>query len=861
MNPGRFFGVGSWHFTWATAIALGAFALGGCSGESDAVGSANATSPGAGGGGPATPPSSANEIHSVEEPPITAVAVAGSMVGQFELAAPSVPTFTLHGTIPVPRGTFVPGSGSEPFVIVDSAGNATPAQAESVTRFPDATDGSDVVEVIARVNRPAAATSGQMIRYDVRYQPHATSTMTPPQAVVDLLAGERGVILRTKDVFGHGYSADLFYEARSNGESLRTLKNGRFAKQIATHHALLPDEVVAGPQGTLKHHVGVHAYATTYAGDSFVSLDLRVHNAFSGLNHSVVDDDPLGKVYFESLELVVPAGWSVISALSDPFLGAPYDEDGARVYPIVRPIDVAGAGQMHMMPPLAQFERRLVLTRNGHEADARSCIAEEGLAFARAGVDENQREWFSWWNKNTGRWFSQRHVIPSLAPVTEDFVRADLTGRFVTLRDQIATGSIGQFPIENPNMGWAHPWGLSEGGMVSGSEIYLYDGVDVAWSASREGYRMHQITHRMYTDRQPNVLFNRDGKHTQEHQWVTQTVQGPMLPVWWYNSPMFWASDPFGYNQAPAFQVQAVAAANRKPWYEAQLSEFDAIDLHHLTRYTRSAKVLLWLGNDALAKDDLCAQGEGFRFTYTMLPQDIWGAIIPTGLYAAKNFVDGHPHNGLSFGRGESWGLDAALVAYSVESDAWRARQLPWFHAILDTLEKGQTSCSNVLQSTPLYNVFDAQYRCRQSIEAAIMENTLVGLRETVFLGMDQGRTLRLDAVLRRALYAMVSPLVWGDAVNGPWAMIATGPFDAAQAPYCSWVPSDGNYGIPDHYQMWSSLAYGWELTHDSIFLEKAAEAMGVTDFIAGSQNYPLYNWQNRAALMALGQELAIQEP
>jgi hypothetical protein len=334
-----------------------------------------------------------------------------------------------------------------------------------------------------------------------------------------------------------------------------------------------------------------------------------------------------------------------------------------------------------------------------------------------------------------------------------------------------------------------------------------------------------------------------------------------MLPVWWYNSPMFWASDPFGYNTAPTFQVDAVTAGARKPWYEDQLLAFHAIDLHHLTRYTRSPKVLLWLGNDALAKDDLCAQAEGFRISYTMLPQDIWGAIIPTGLYALRHYVDAHPGEGLPFGRGEGWGLDTALVAYSVQSDDWRERNLPWFREILDVVEKGQSNCSYVIQSTPLYNIFDAKYRCRQSIEAAITENALVGLRETVFLGSDSSRTVRLDAVLRKALYAMVSPLVWSSSNHGPWAMIATGPFNVSAPPYCNWVPSDGNYGIPDHYQIWSSFAYGWELTHDPIFLSKATEAMGATDFITGTQDFPLYNWQNRAALMALGQELAVQEP
>jgi len=834
------------------ALIIGTLVLGGCSSGDDEVGVGSGITVGGAiqHSGPGIP--------TLEKPPIGALAVAGDTVGQFELQAPSVATFTLHGTLPVPRGTFVPGSGVEPFVIVDSAGSDTLAQCESVTRYPDAADGSDVVEVIARVDRPASVSAGQMLRYDVRYQPHPTSPSSAPQAVANLISYERGVVLRTKDVFGNAYSADLFHDARENGPSLRKLKDGRFEKQFSTHQPLRADLVVEGPQGTLSHHVGVHAYATTYSADEFVSLDLRVHNAFSGLDQTTSDDDPLGKVYFDALELVVPLGWSVISSIEDPFLGVPYDEGDRRVYPIVRPI---GEGQMHMMPRMAQFHRRLVLARDGHEAEATACLTEAGLAFARAGINEDGREWFSWWNKNTGRWFSQRHVLPSLAPATEDAVRAQLSGEFAQVSNQIATGTVGEFPIENANMGWAHPWGTAAGGMVSGSEIYLYDGVDVAWSASRDGYRWHEISHRMYTDRQPNVLFNNDGRHTQEHQWIVHGESGETQPIWWYNEPMFWAADPFGYNSAPTFQVEAVAAANRKPFYEDILSSFYAIDRQHLIRYTRSAKVLLWLGNDAIAKDDLCAQAEGFRIAFTNHPQDVWGAIIPTGLYALRTYTTEHPQNGAPFGRGEGWGLDAALVAYSVESDEWRARQLPWLETIQDALERGQTACSNVIHTLPLYNVFGAKYRCRQSIEAAIVQNALVALRETVLLGRDDARTVRLDDMLRKDLYAMVSPLVWSAANNGPWAMIAVGPFDMAQAPYCTWIPADGNYGIPDHYQIWSSFAYGFELTHDPIFLEKAAEAMGAPEFVSGALNYPLYNWQNRAALMALAQELALEEP
>jgi hypothetical protein len=382
----------------------------------------------------------------------------------------------------------------------------------------------------------------------------------------------------------------------------------------------------------------------------------------------------------------------------------------------------------------------------------------------------------------------------------------------------------------------------------------------VAWSASREGYRTHELTHRMYTDRQPNVLFDHDGKHTNVSEWVVHAQGGDYLPIWWYNSPMLWAADPFGYGQAPAFQVQAVAAQGKKPWYEAQLSNFHAIDLQHLVRYTRSAKVLIWLGNDAIAKDDMMAQAEGFRFGFPLQPQDLYGNIVPTGLLALQHYVTLFPHTGVPFGRGESWGLDASLVAYSLADDDWRAQVRPWLHAILDLVETAQAQCSDVIQATPQYNVFGSQYRCRQSIECAITENALVGLRETAFLGVDNERTVRLNAVLRKSFYAMIGPLVWSPVYHGPWAMMAVGPFDMAQPPYCTWIPSDGNYGFADHYQIWSSFAYAWEITHDPVFLQKASEALGVNEFVSGTQSNTGNNVENKAALIALAQKMAADQ-
>jgi len=330
--------------------------------------------------------------------------------------------------------------------------------------------------------------------------------------------------------------------------------------------------------------------------------------------------------------------------------------------------------------------------------------------------------------------------------------------------------------------------------------------------------------------------------------------------VWWYNAPMLWAADPFGITTAPSFQADAVAAQGLKPPYEGALLGYAPIDEAHLVRYTHAAKAMVWLGNDTIAKEDLRAQAEGIRFAFATVPQDPWGGVISTGVVSFENFVATHPGEGLPFGRGEAWGLDVLNAAYSTQDDAFRAAVRPLYERLIDVVEDGQADCTGIIQATPLYNVFNAQYRCRQSIEAAITENALVGLRESAWKGIDPQRTAQVDLVLERSLRAMISPLVWSGEFGGPQAMMAVGLIDQEAAPFCSWFPGDGTYGYADHYQIWTSFAYGYRLTHDPLFLQRAEEALG-NDLLPAMFANPLDNLGNRAGLMALAQELAAASP
>jgi hypothetical protein len=132
----------------------------------------------------------------------------------------------------------------------------------------------------------------------------------------------------------------------------------------------------------------------------------------------------------------------------------------------------------------------------------------------------------------------------------------------------------------------------------------------------------------------------------------------------------------------------------------------------------------------------------------------------------------------------------------------------------------------------------------------------MVGMRESVFRYDDPSRVAETDSVLERAFYAMISDYVWDRISHGPGALFAVGGSNISLPPFCNWIPPDGTYGFADHALIWCSLAYGYEVTHDAQFLNKAAEAMGVGDLTAGCYSFGANEIQNRAALLALVQDL-----
>jgi hypothetical protein len=751
----------------------------------------------------------------------------GDVVAEFELGAPSVDEFFLRGTLPMPKGLYPLDTVTSPFSVRDQDGSVVDTQVEVVSRYPNLDDGADVIEIIASVERPDGVSSGTRITYEVLWRSSTAVTHTVDPEIETMLNEEDSIVLRTTDVFGHSYEADLLNDIRVNDPlDLKIKRAGGYVQQFRTYENLEPVTPVQGATGTLPHLMGVHSYVTTWKDAGFISIDLRVHNGHEGKDSGTVDDDPMGKVYFNELELVVPDGWTLFQAFETPTFGTKYSEGLTDVYPIVTQI---GGGQLHVMQIQNQFHRRLVLCKTGWRQRAQTVLEEENLGICRDGMNASDFRLLSWWNPVSARYWSQNLPLPVLEPLESPAdSRSQLLSDFAGMNSALTNGSTGPWPITYSAQGWAHPWGPHSGGFQGGAEIYFWDGVRTAWGASNEGYRLFQITHRMYTERHPTALYDLHGEPYNLESWSYAGPDGPVLPNWMFIIPWLPLGDPHGFLTAPTFQVDAVVNQGRQPDYEANLADFAYVDAEHLIRYTRAPKVLAWLGNDAIAKDDLQLQAELSRATYSIRPQDVTGQCVSTGMLWDRIFVDEHMNEGFNLNRAEGWMFDTAASYYSLADPAWRDQARYWFDDIVDLLEDGRSSCSGTIMVKPNTAHFGGQYRLVQSISECILQNGLWGVRKSVYDGANSAQVTRINNILKSSTAAMISDQVWSYADNSPHFYTALGPYDVEQPAFCGYVPPGGNEG-DDGWQTWNIYVFGYLITGQNQYLNKATLQAGGT--------------------------------
>ena len=811
----------------------------------------------------------------------------GDELATLETEVGSTGHLLLHGTLPLPPGAFPLRDSRSPFRLESPAGTRIPVQVESLSDYPRAADGSDVVEVTARVRRPVGLETGDRASFRLVYDPRTPPPHAPRSAVSDLLSTPGAIRLTSSDWFGHAYERDLSLVPRDPGEgppapAHKVMRDGEVVRTVRSHSSLVPVLVDESPTGTLPHMMGVHAYTSTFQDEDWFALDLSIHNGHSGHSGQSAAGEgqqeqgdeqlpgagdgrgdprnaPAGRLYFRELVLELPAGWSVLAAFADPFLGQPVTADGQTRISLVTQLP---GNKLHLMPRQARFHRRLAIARPGAEAAAREYLDGIGLAFARAGTRLQGGQRFSWRNLETSRYFPQCQPLPDLGHLDAETLRADLGAERDALAGHLAAGTSGSFPLVSPVLGWAHPWGVSYGGMTGSGEIFMVEGVPTAAAASRAGYSVLQLINRMVTERHPTALFDGDGEPTRLARWVDgdpESGAAHHVKMRFSIVPDLAYGDPFGFTAAPTFQVEAVEAAGAGPDYADDLDGYMPIDLQHLVRHTKNVKALVWLRADPLARDELRLQGEIGRLSYHTLPNSENGYVQSSGQLADRQYVDQNPATGAFMGRGEGWAIDAMVGAWRLSDSAWRAEAAPWFDGLLELMEDGQSACLGYIHNKPGTGQLDNQYRVRQNFEEAILALGLRSMTESVWRRRDPARAARAEELLTAALYPMIGPDFWDSAAGAPYHHVGVADNTPEAPPFCTDfgpLPHSTSY---DRSQCWGALAQGYLLTEDELFLQRAAELLDAVDLRSGLEADGLENITNRSPLLALAQELEMR--
>jgi len=779
-------------------------------------------------------------------------ASAQKTVARLQVLQPDHSPFTLRGTFPVPKGLFPRPDGLLPWAIRSADGTITSAQIQIVSRYPDANDGADVVEILSRVSHASGSSGGQKAIFDVVESLHPDRRVQPTLAVAQLHSTPGQVVLSSSDVFGNVYDLDLIH----NTDGVKLMRKGRACQTYRFHGLMRPrSQTYGAPTGSLKRFMGVHSYASVWADEDVLSIDLRIHNGTSGADEADPNDDPQGDLYFESIELSVPNGWTVLQEFEDPFFGPEYSAGGATIRPVVSALS---GGKMHLLHEQAQFHRRLVITKVGNEARARRILNGEGLGFCIDGTNGQGEELWSWWNPATARFYPTNIRLPHVDWIPQSKITGKLNSDLSTYSKHLKDGTDqGTYPLFSSVLGWAHPWGVKYGGMTGGTEIYAVDGVVTADQGSLSGYRYQKAKHRMYTDRHPVALFNQDGNPTRIEDWIIQGTQ-PWIPMSFFLTPIPGTNDPFGWSSAPTYQVDYVQQNGLEPPYEADLRAHLPIDQQHYVRYMNSPKVLVWLGNDPLSKDDFEMGAELMRLSYTMLPNNPSGSTISSTMLQDRQHVDNWPGTAFPFGRGEGWSVDCANVAYATGSPPFRSRFRPWYDDILDLVEDGQAGCQGYIQSLVSNALLSGQYRVRQALESAIIDIALLGMYETVYLDADPPRAQRARKVLRDSAYALTTAPSWSTGQPGPWTTLAIGPLGKSNPLFCTYFPNGGVTGGHEKFHLWSTLEAGYRITNDPMFLTRASQVLGTTpnELLGAFAKKHFTYLQNRSPMIGLMQEL-----
>ena len=98
--------------------------------------------------------------------------------------------------------------------------------------------------------------------------------------------------------------------------------------------------------------------------------------------------------------------------------------------------------------------------------------------------------------------------------------------------------------------------------------------------------------------------------------------------------------------------------------------------------------------------------------------------------------------------------------------------------------------------------------------------------------------------------YAQISPSFWDPDTDQPYAWVGVGPVNVT-GEYCNNIPewAKSPYSKTSYY---SSLAYAYEYSGDSIFLFRASQMLGGGDLLTLLQDQGEYQLELSAGMLAM---------
>lgn len=767
----------------------------------------------------------------------------GQVVAEMEWPVGSRRQLVLHGTLPVPADFSLGAAGRTPLALRwrGSSDEPVPAQVTLVTR--SATGAASVVEVQAPMEVPARLRVGSRQRLEVLHGDFAL----PEPAASTWPTGDNAPYLSTEDVFGNRYHFVIARDTQPESVStVRVLQSGPASQQWRTAGVFWPTES-SEASTRLPHMMGVQAYVTDWGGSSHATLDLRIHNGVTaGSGERTARNQPLGTVYWKSIDLHLPPGWISDHAVRDPFLGAPRsesDRNGWTVRSLVSPME---DGTLHMMGPQAQFVRRMTVRLQKEQAPKREGAFIEGLCFAMAGPER-----WSW--NSIPAYFAQRGLLPNLGGIRSGGQRgvAAWEARLLQERDlllgPLRSGRPNDNPVRAAVMGWSHPEGYPHGYAVGGLGIPFLSGHRTAYAASHVGYERIELLHRMNVARQPDAQYAENGDPIGVAGWLDERGAVPFD----FRQNGFMVPPEFQFvckgGPAPSAHVLEVARRGLRPPYDPgnpheaggalprephALLAWMGHDDQHMIRYSKNHKALVWLGNDPLAKDGLFHVASLFHLWFHNHPHQKveWshGVTLRTYLTWAR----AHPGHGLPMGREHAWGLDAMSAAYQLADDAWRAEALPWFQKVVELFQVASMP-NGLVHRVNLDSLFGGRYDAAQTYQLMFLMHAQRAMNESVFREAHLGAFQTLAELHNRGLdYLFFGPVFthfqgerYGQrtSVRGPYHRFAVGPKGGpGEPPFCdaarwgpNYLPEDGFGEYVDTAYLWAPLEYGFWLTRD----------------------------------------------